>query len=234
MKLSIIIPTLNEEKYLSYLLQSIKEQDYSDFEIIVSDANSEDNTIKIAKENNCRVVISSKRHPSHQRNEGAKVAKGEILLFLDADTKLPKMFLKNILEEFENKHLFGGGFYIKIEKRKIKYLILTKILNNIFRFSQKIHPTNIGIAIIVNRQVHNEIKGFDESIYIGEDYDYSKKIFKKGKFKMLNSSYIKYSPRRLEKEGFCTVIFKWIKASIYFIFIGPIRKKIVKYEFGKY
>ncbi|MFP4514911.1 MAG: glycosyltransferase [Parcubacteria group bacterium] len=234
MNLSIVIPTLNEEKYILDLISSIKEQNYNDYEIIVSDGNSEDNTIKIAKNNNCRVIISEKRHPSHQRNQGAKIAKGKFILFLDADTRLPKMFLRNVINEFENRQLLGGGFYIKIEKRKFKYIVLSKVLNTIFKVSQKILPSNIGIAIIVQKQIHNKINGFDETIYIGEDYDYSKKVFKKGKFRMLKSSYIKYSPRRLEKEGFWTVIFKWLKAALYFLFVGPIRKKIVKYDFGKY
>jgi glycosyltransferase involved in cell wall biosynthesis len=234
MKLSIVIPTLNEEKYILDLLKSIKEQEYNNLEIIVSDGDSEDNTVKIAKENNCKVIISKKRHPSHQRNKGAKIADGEFILFLDADTRLPKMFLKNIINEFENRKLLGGGFYIKIEKKKLKYLILSKSLNFIFKISQRIIPSNIGIAIIVQKHIHKKINGFDEGIYIGEDYDYSKKVFKKGKFRMLKSSYIKYSPRRLEKEGYCTVILKWLKAALYFLFVGPIRKKIVKYDFGKY
>ncbi len=118
MKLSIVIPTLNEEKYLTHLINSIREQDYSDYEIIVSDGNSDDNTVKIAKDNNCEVVISKKRHPSHQRNQGANIAKGENILFLDADTKLPDMFLKNTIEELKNRQLLGGGFYIKIENKK--------------------------------------------------------------------------------------------------------------------
>lgn len=234
MKLSIVIPALNEEKYIPRLLTSIKDQEYHDYEIIVSDANSEDNTVKIAKDYNCKVVISKKRHPSHQRNQGAKIAKGDIILFLDSDTRLPKMFLKNIINEFENRQLLGGGFYIKIKKKKLKYKILSKTLNGIFKISQRIVPSNIGIAIIVQKQIHNTINGFDENIYIGEDYDYSKKVFKKGKYRMLKSSYIEYSPRRLEKEGFFTVISKWLKAALYFIFIGPIRKKIVNYDFGKY
>lgn len=234
MKLSIVIPTLNEEKYIEYLIKSIKNQEYSDCEIIVSDGDSEDDTVKIAKNNGCKVVISKKRHPSHQRNQGAKIAEGKVILFLDADTRLPKMFLKNIVSEFESRKLLGGGFYIKIKKQKFKYLLLSKSLNAIFKISQKIMPSNIGIAIMVQKQIHDEIKGFDETIFIGEDYDYCKKVFKKGKFRMMRSSYIEYSPRRLEKEGFCTVIFKWLKASLYFLFIGPIRRKIVKYDFGKY
>ena len=234
MKLSIVIPTLNEEKFLPYLIQSIKKQNYSDYEIIVSDGYSNDDTIKIAKKHGCKVVLSNKRHPSHQRNKGAKVASGDTILFLDADTRMPDSFLSKVIKEFQDRKLIGGGFYIKIEKKKIKYYILTNFLNNLFKISQNIMPTNIGIALIVKKNIHYQVNGFDESIYIGEDYDYSKKIFKAGKFRMLESSYIKYSPRRLEKEGFCTVIFKWLKASLYFIFIGPIRKKIVKYDFGKY
>jgi len=234
MKLSIVIPTLNEEKYLAHLIDSIRKQDYNDYEIIVSDGDSDDSTVKIASDNNCKVVISKKRHPSHQRNQGADIAKGDVILFLDADTKLPAMFLKSVVRELENRQLLGGGFYIKIENKKIKYLILSKVLNYIFKISQKIIPSNIGIAIIVKKQIHDEIKGFDENLYIGEDYDYSKKVFKKGKFRMFNSSFIEYSPRRLEREGFYTVIFKWFKASLHFLFIGPIRKKIVKYDFGKH
>jgi glycosyltransferase involved in cell wall biosynthesis len=234
MKLSIVIPTLNEEKYLIHLINTIKKQDYNDYEIIVSDGNSDDNTVKIAKDNNCKVVISKKRHPSHQRNQGAKIAKGELILFLDADTRLPSMFLKNTVRELESRQLLGGGFYIKIKNKKIKYLILSKILNTTFKVSQRILPSNIGIAIIVQKNIHNEIGGFDETIFIGEDYDYTKRVFKKGKFRMINSSFIQYSPRRLENEGFYTVIFKWFKAALYFLFIGPIRKKIVKYDFGKH
>ncbi len=234
MKLSIVIPTLNEEKFLPKLLESISKQDYKDYEIIVSDGSSEDNTIKIAKESGCETVVSKKRHPSYQRNAGAEKAKGEIILFLDADTRLPKMFLKNIIFEFENKNLSIGGFYIKIQEKKIKYKILTNFLNCIFKLSENILPTNIGIAIIVQKKAHKKIKGFDETIYIGEDYDYNKKISNLGKYKMLKSSFVIYSPRRLKKEGYFIVILKWLKASFYFIFLGSIRKKIVKYDFGKY
>ena len=91
--LSIIIPTLNEEKYLPLLLKSIKEQNVKDYEIIISDAQSTDKTLDIAKKNNCKIVLGGL--PGKARNEGAKVAKGNLLLFLDADVLLGPNFLKN-------------------------------------------------------------------------------------------------------------------------------------------
>ena len=103
--LSIVIPTLNEEKYLPRLLDSIKNQDFYDYEIIVSDAESSDKTIEIAKKYGAKTLVyTTTKHPSAQRNEGAKIAKGELLLFLDADVVLTPGFLTSALKEFKDRH----------------------------------------------------------------------------------------------------------------------------------
>ncbi len=106
--LSIIIPALNEEKYLPLLLKSIRRQQFFDYEIILADAGSEDKTIEIAKRYNCRIVPGGL--PAKGRNEGAKKAKGDPLFFLDADTILPDGCLKSALEEFEKRSLDIGIF----------------------------------------------------------------------------------------------------------------------------
>ena len=74
MKLSIIIPTFNEEYYLPPLLESIRCQDFSDYEVVVADAGSEDDTIEIAKNWGCKVVKGGL--PAVGRNRGAEVAQG--------------------------------------------------------------------------------------------------------------------------------------------------------------
>ena len=77
---------LEEEEYLPKLLESIKSQDFTDYEIIVADAQSDDNTREIAKEYGCIVVEGGLPGPG--RNRGAEVAQGEMLLFLDSDFSL--------------------------------------------------------------------------------------------------------------------------------------------------
>ena len=85
--LSIVIPTFNEEKFLPHLLKSLKEQTFKDFEIIVADNNSTDATRSVAINVGAKVVKGGL--PARGRNNGAKVARGEWLLFLDADVILP-------------------------------------------------------------------------------------------------------------------------------------------------
>ena len=103
MILSIIIPTYNEEEYLPVLLESIKQQDFSDYEIIVADADSKDNTIKIAEEYGC--IAAEGGMPAVGRNNGAKVAKGDYLLRLDSDLKLTEDYLAKVIYEFKMERL---------------------------------------------------------------------------------------------------------------------------------
>lgn len=92
--LSIIIPALNEEKFIPLLLESIKKQDFQDYEIIVADAGSKDKTVEISKNYNAAIVMGGL--PAKGRNEGAKIARGDLFLFLDADVILPEYFFPRL------------------------------------------------------------------------------------------------------------------------------------------
>ena len=109
--ISIIIPTLNEEKCLPKLLKCIKEQTYKYYEIIVADADSKDKTKQIARKFGCKVVKSGGL-PAVGRNNGAKAAKGGILLFLDADSLIENNFLENAVNDMERRKLDAAGSYL--------------------------------------------------------------------------------------------------------------------------
>jgi len=233
--ISIIIPTLNEERFLPLLINSIKQQNFSDYEIIVSDGGSKDNTKKISLDYKCRFVIDTEHHhPSWQRNNGAAIAQGEILLFLDADTILQEGFLEKIYNEFGEKKLFGAGFYIKFNPNKPTYNIYSSLYNFFCFCRQFFAPASIGAGIIARRETHNLIKGFDTEIYVAEDYDYCYRISRQGKFRMIKSCKLLYSSRRLQKEGGLTVGLKWGSMALFTLFNFKIKKKIVKYDFGDY
>jgi glycosyltransferase involved in cell wall biosynthesis len=233
--LSIIISTLNEEKYLPLLLECLKLQNYQDMEIIVSDGNSEDNTVKIAQKYGCRVIVSTKRNLAHQRNEGANIAKGDIFLFLDADTLLPGNFLHTVIPEFKQRQLDVGGFYFTLHSNKPLYRIASLYGYIVTFIISGVHPVSIGGAILAKRDLHQRIHGFNESLYVGEDHCYSRDIKKaRGKYGLIRSKKILFSVRRFEKEGPWHLCLKWHYMALYYIFHGDIKRRIVQYEYGNY
>ncbi|MBN2884454.1 glycosyltransferase [Patescibacteria group bacterium] len=232
--LSIIIPTLNEEKYLPKLLQDIKKQNFSDYEIIVSDGSSQDKTKEIALTEGCIFISDEKKSPARQRNNGANVAKGDTLLFLDADTELPNNSLEKMYFEFKQRNLSVAGFYLNFNSKKFIYRLFEFFYHGTCWLGQYFFPASVGVGILASKIKHNQIKGFDESIFIAEDYDYINRLAKLGRYRMIKSSFLYFSVRRLEKEGVIRVLWKWFKGGVYFLVKGPIRKKIVNYEFGKY
>jgi len=163
--LSIIIPTLNEEKYLPLLLEQIKKQNFHDLEIIVADADSKDKTVEIAKNFGCKITKGGL--PAKGRNEGAKIAKGDIFLFMDADNIfLPENFLERLLEKFKKRNLGVASFTICPNGKKIDKIVYG-LYNNFVNFTQVPLATN---SVLVKKEVFEKVRGFDEEIKIAEDH----------------------------------------------------------------
>ncbi len=233
--LSIVIPTLNEEKYLPQLLKSIREQSFSDYEIIVSDGKSLDQTVEIAKSYDCKIIVSDgvRRHPSIQRNDGANVARGNIILFLDADTSLPDNgFLQKTVEDFYKRKLGVAGFFMDFKSNNFFYKFYHGLYNGLAFLAQRIKPLAVGAGIVIKRDLHNKIGGFDETIFIGEDQVYCENAARLEKFRLIKKTKIFFSIRRFEEEGRWKLFFKLFFSTLYVLIFGPIRKKIIKYNFG--
>lgn len=231
-KLSIIIPTLNEEYFLPFLLSSIKNQTYKNYEIIVADAGSTDKTLKIAQEYNCKITDGGL--PGVGRNKGAAIARGEYILFLDSDVMLPENFLQNTIAEFKHKNLDVAtcGIYPLSEKKIDKFL--HSAVNSYFKAIQSFMPHAPGFCIFTKKEIHEKIKGFDKKVLLAEDHDYIKRANKIGKFRILQSEKIPVSVRRLEKDGRLKIMVKYILCEAHLIFRGPVTSDIFKYRFGGY
>jgi glycosyltransferase involved in cell wall biosynthesis len=230
--ISIIIPTLNEEKYLPQLLDSIKEQDFKDYEIIVADAGSKDKTVDIAKKYGC-LVVKGGLLPAG-RNRGADVARGDVLLFLDSDSLLPhKEFLKNAINEFEKRGLSCAGFPLRPYDGKLIDRLALGVWNVLAYVTQRFLP-HAAAAILIKKDLHYKIKGFDEEIVFVEDHPYVREAGKISKFGFIKNEPVYVSVRRYIKDGRFNVYFKYMLAGFYIIFIGPIKSDIFKYKFGHY
>lgn len=231
-KVSIVIPTFNEEEYLPKLLESIKKQTIKPFEIIVADAFSTDNTRSIAKLYKCKIVNGGL--PAKARNEGAKVAKGNLLLFLDADVILPKNFLKNTLAEFSAKNLDIASCYMDpITKEKMEHMLFS-LANFYFKFTKSFYPHIPGFCIFIKKHIHQKIKGFNEELFTAEDHDYVQRAEKFGKFAYLKTYKIPVSVRRMSKEGRVKLIVKYAIVELHMILLGNVKHSIFHYEYGQY
>ena len=231
--LSIVIPSLNEEQYLPFLLDSIKNQTEPNvFEVIVADAGSKDRTIEIAKRYECKIVKGGL--PAKGRNEGAKVAKGDLLLFLDADTILPEDFFEKTLAEFKKRNLDIASFCLEPQTKSNFEKFLFNVFYNLPILMLEKKLAHASQAILVKRTLHQKIGGFDEEIKFAEDHSFMRKARKIGNFGILRSVRVFSSLRRFEREGFVKTYLKYLLAEIYMIFFGDIKKDIFKYKFGNF
>ena len=213
MILSIVIPTYNEEEYLPILLKSIKKQSFENYEIIVADANSTDRTREIAKEYGCVVVDGGL--PAVGRNNGAKVAKGEYLLFLDSDLELTDDYLRDVLYEFRMERLGIAITQMLPMSNKVDDKLFHDFANQFMIGVEKIKPHGAGCyGIIARKELHDKCGGFDESLTFGEDTDYIERLAKKEPFKVLRNAKIGVSTRRLEEEGIETLIRQYGKSTV--------------------
>jgi rSAM/selenodomain-associated transferase 2 len=165
MELSIIIPTLNEEKYIGNLLRHLQQYDPTGDvkEIIVVDGQSTDQTTSIARKYGVQVLGDVRRGRSHQMNTGAHQAKSNYLLFLHADSIPPKRFIYQ-LKQLVNNGARAGSFRLRFDQDHPLlnfYGWCTRFNGLPFRFGDQ--------GLFVERDLFLEIGGFDESLIVMED-----------------------------------------------------------------
>lgn len=231
-RVSIIIPTFNEEEYLPKLLFSLQKQTLQPKEIIVCDAYSTDDTRQIAKLYGCKVIEGGR--PAHARNSGASVATGDILLFLDADVVLPTTFLEKTLTEFEHRRLDIASCYVTPLSTLTVDHMLHSVVNYYMRFTSQFYPHIPGFCIFVKKTIHNKINGFNEELLLAEDHDYVNRAQQHGKFSYLTCYKIPVSVRRLAEEGRLRVALKYIAIEVHLFLLGSIKENIFQYDFGKH
>lgn len=243
MKFSIVIPALNEEKYIGSLLSCLVKQTFKDFEVIVVDGKSSDKTSDVVKKYKGRLdlkfVVSPKRGVSFQRNYGAKLAKFDRLVFFDADVQIDPDFLAKIVKYLEkhNVDVLTSWNEPLSDKPADDFIYL---LMNVFMLEliKKKRPAAVGCFIYVKKSSFESVEGFNNSISFAEDYDLVKRLYDAGfKYALLKKPKVKVSVRRFDKEGRLNMVLKSIKSSFYYFAAGEDFSKIqdkIKHEFGKF
>ena len=240
--LAIVIPTLNEEKYIGGLLESIARQTTVPKEVAVVDAFSTDKTQDEVKKwqkklPQLKFYQIPKDTISRQRNYGVKKTKSSKILFLDADTALiDDDTLERYMEEVEEK---GAAVAVACNyplSRHWKDKAYFEAANLTTKVGKFVWPMAVGINLYCERQVFEKLGGFDEKIRVGEDIEMVQRFARKGfLYEVLIKPKIHTSVRRLRKEGrirfVLMMINSFINHHIYGFHKNPIDKK---YEFGNH
>jgi len=229
LSLSIVIPTYNEERFLSKLLEALSRQTIQPKEVIVSDAHSTDLTREIAGQ--FGTVVVNGGLPGPGRNRGAERATGDWLLFLDADIVLSDdAFLERAISEMEaRKLLIACPDIMATEdwRAKLFFQIYTRFTHLLARR----YPHVTGMCIFVRRTLHETIHGFDETILYAEDNEYGSRATEYGQFGYLHETLFT-PPRRFQRDGYLRSGVMNVLAELHLRLFGPIRKDLFRYRFG--
>jgi glycosyltransferase involved in cell wall biosynthesis len=223
--ISIIIPSLNEEKLLPNLLEQLNSEDLKskyNYEIILSDGGSKDKTIVKAL-NFCDKIVSNtngtRQKISQGKNAGAKHASGDILVFLCADCLIdkPDEFFSFITNEFKQSEFKAATFKFEITpfERRLSDILFHNFYNTYVRFLNFIGTgMGRGECQVMKRETFEKYNGYDENLAAGEDWDLYKKIRKNEKIKVKFDLKIYESPRRYRKFGYHRVFWMWLLNSL--------------------
>ncbi|MEE9504812.1 MAG: TIGR04283 family arsenosugar biosynthesis glycosyltransferase [Thermodesulfobacteriota bacterium] len=221
---SIIIPVLRESDKVNALIEHLyNQQTDEDYEIIIVEGSQTRETMSVVQHREV-VVLLSEPGRGRQMNAGAAVARGEILIFLHADTQIPVNALNRIGHLLKQKHYVGGAFDLAISSHKLVFKIIAKVASLRSRFTRIPYGDQI---IFLRKDYFNKIGGYKE-IPLMEDVELMQRIKRQGDKISILTDKVVTSPRRWEKEGiiFCTLR-NWIILTLYMIGISP--SKLAKY-----
>lgn len=194
MKLSIIIPTLQEETAIGGLLNYLRQHTAPSTEIIVADGGSTDSTQSIAREAGAKVIACTQPGRGFQMNRGAEVATGDVLYFLHADTLPPTDFEASIKEAITQK--CGSGCFRLLFDSEHWFLRLnawfTRFNLDAIRFGDQ--------SLFVQKNIFDQTGGFNEKMLLLEDQEIVKRLKQKSSFRVL-PGYVTTSARKYRQTG---------------------------------
>lgn len=204
MKVSLVIPAYNEEQALPETLERIGHALAAaacSSEVVVVDNNSQDKTKQVAENFGANVFLENEHNIGKVRNAGARNSSGDVLIFIDADTLVPETLFQKITAAMEDEKCFGGAVAVEYEdfkRRWMKYYILGwKFWGRFFNMAQ-------GAAQFCRKDAFEELKGYDQTIYMGEDIEF---YWRLSEYAKRNNGYlhfvehpkVKTSARRFDK-----------------------------------
>jgi rSAM/selenodomain-associated transferase 2 len=217
-KFSIIVPVLHEVDRINDLIEHLRQLDLEgSCEIIVVDGSPERDTLQVIQDKTV-IKIPSQKGRARQMNAGASAARGDILIFLHADTELPLNAFKRMNTLMGKREYVGGAFDLGIKSDQWIF----KVIAFLASLRSRLNRIPFGDqGIFIRRNYFNKIGGYKESPLM-EDVELMRRIKRSGNKIWIYYDRVMTSPRRWEKEGiiFCTLR-NYTNQLLYFLGVSP-------------
>jgi glycosyltransferase involved in cell wall biosynthesis len=228
-RVSVVIPVLNEERHLGQLLSDIQRQSRRPEEVIVVDAGSYDATVRIAK-HSLATVLHSEPPVARGRNLGGYSAKGDVIFFLDADTRLPETFFEDFACEVERRGLdIACPRYLPYDST-LAIRVIHAFWDAMLRVFEGTLPSGAGHCIALRNKVFRESRGFDPSLKF-DDIELVRRLSKGRRFGLVGAS-VFVSDRRYREEGVLRTFLLHLLMALAFAFGRFEWANHIAYEFG--
>ncbi|MDB5188951.1 MAG: glycosyl transferase [Candidatus Nomurabacteria bacterium] len=246
MKFSIIIPVLNEARWISNTLNAVLGQSYQDFEIIVVDNACTDNTVAIVQEfmkRDARIhlVHCPTRGLLHARNAGLRAAQGDIIVQLDADNIPQPDWLFNAAKHLEDKDIVGlAGIYdyydasawFRYSTLFVGFVMMP--IGNLYVQKRKFGAFMIGGNAFIRKWVLEDMGGYDTThTFCNEDLVTAREVAKRGQVKFCLDLTVQSSARRHKALGYFNVQSKYNIGTTALLLGRPIPRQPEEYDFPR-
>lgn len=222
--ISVIIPTLQEEKLLERTLYQFTPELKQRFqiEVIVSDGGSTDRTVEIARQYAdivIEAVPGNRQNISMGRNIGARAAGGEIFIFINADTSIEDIehFFEEMIRIITKPNVVAATCRVGVhqDEERLSDRLFHTAYNWLFYFENLLGlGMGRGECHVIRRSIFFAVGGYNESIAAGEDFELFVRLKKMGKIAFMNHLRVNESPRRYRKYGYIRISILWFLNSI--------------------
>jgi len=211
--ISFIVPAHNEEallgRTLSALHQSVRALGES-YEIVVVDDASMDRTSEIATQHDARVISVSHRQIAATRNAGAAVAKGEIFIFVDADTMITEQALRAAIDALRQGAV-GGGASVHFDEGRLPFY--ARVLEILLPPALRMLRLAPGCFVFCTRQAYLAAGGFDEALYVTEEVGFAQRLTRQGRFVILRE-FVITSARKLRTRSALQLLWTGLRLAL--------------------